>query len=42
MDTEAFVTYINNNLLNSQPKLKGKFALKSGFIAQEFPIIALK
>ena len=34
MDTEAFVTYINNNLLNSQPKLKEKIRLEDWVYAQ--------
>jgi len=37
MDTEAFVTYINNNLLNSQPKLKAKIRLEEWVYSSGIP-----
>ena len=37
MDTEAFVTYINNNLLNSQPKLKEKIRLEEWVYSSGIP-----
>lgn len=37
MDTEAFVTYINNNLLNSQPKLKEKIRLEEWIYSSGIP-----
>ena len=37
MDTEAFVTYINNNLLNSQPKLKDKIRLEEWIYSSGIP-----
>tara|TARA_B100000900_G_scaffold405556_1_gene415320 strand:+ start:1041 stop:2864 length:1824 start_codon:yes stop_codon:yes gene_type:complete len=37
MDTEAFVTFINNNLLNSQPKLKEKIRLEEWVYSSGIP-----
>ena len=37
MDTEAFVTYINNNLLDSQPKLKEKIRLEEWIYSPGIP-----
>ena len=37
MDTESFVTYINNNLLNSQPKLKEKIRLEEWVYSSGIP-----
>ena len=37
MDTETFVTYINNNLLNSQPKLKEKIRLEEWIYSSGIP-----
>ena len=37
MDTEAFVTYINNNLLNRQPKLKEKIRLEEWVYSSGIP-----
>jgi len=37
MDSESFVTYINNNLLNSQPKLKEKIRLEDWVYGSGIP-----